>query len=46
MLPMIKFQVTTPYSAGIKKGNKSLLFPGCCPRVGAAGGDELMHDDV
>lgn len=29
MLPMIKLQVTTPYSAGIKKGNKSLPFTGC-----------------
>lgn len=45
---MIKLQVTTPYSAGIKKGNKSL--PSTCCQLSAqawtVSGDELMHDGM
>lgn len=45
---MIKLQVTTPYNAGIKKGNKSLPFAGChlSAQARTVSGDELMHDDV
>ena len=45
---MIKLQVTTPYNAGIKKGNKSLPFTSChlSAQAWTVSGDELMHDDV
>lgn len=45
---VIKLQVTTPHSAGIKKGNKSLPSTGCqlSAEAGTVSGDELMHDDM
>lgn len=45
---MIKLQVTTPYSAGIKKGNKSLPFTGChlSAQAWTVRRDKLMHGDA